>query len=629
MKYITFLFSLLSFCLWLAPAGADTVKQYQLEDFFRNPVQAGYSISPDGTHLAFMRPWKNRLNVFVQKTGSPQSVVRVTSAQKRDIADYFWANNDTLAFLQDEGGDENYSLFTVHKDGSEPKHVTPFAKVQVNIIDRLKDHDDEMLISMNKRDPRVFDVYRLTLSTGKLQKIAENPGNISSWLTDHDGKLRVATATDGVHTSVLYRKTEADPFITIMKTDFRDSFSPLFMTFDNKELYVASNIDRDKTAIFLFNPETGKQGRLIFEHPEVDVHGLMASLKRKTITGVSYYTDKQHYHFFDLQRKQVQEDLERQLPGVEVRITDSNKDETMCVVGTFSDKHAGSYYLYDSTSKKLTHLADTMPWINEKDMATVKPIHYTASDGLIIHGYLTLPVGRENAKGLPVVIYPHDGPWARDHWGYNPAIQFLSNRGYAVLQMNFRGSTGYGKKFWTQSFKQWGRKMQDDITDGVHWLIKKGIADPKRIAIYGASYGGYAVLAGLTFTPDLYACGVDYVGVSNLFTLFETLPAYWEQERQMMYEMVGDPQKEKELLRAASPVFHIDRIKAPLFIAQGANDPRVKKEHSDQIVEALRRKQIAVEYMIKDNEGHGFHNEENRFDFYRAMEKFLNRHIGN
>ena len=198
-----------------------------------------------------------------------------------------------------------------------------------------------------------------------------------------------------------------------------------------------------------------------------------------------------------------------------------------------------------------------MPWINEKDMATVKPIHYTASDGLIIHGYLTLPVGRENAKGLPVVIYPHDEPWARDHWEYNPAIQFLSNRGYAVLQMNFRGSTGYGKKFWTQSFKQWGRKMQDDITDGVHWLIKKGIADPKRIAIYGASYGGYAVLAGLTFTPDLYACGVDYVGVSNLFTLFETLPVYWEQERQMMYEMVGDPQKEKELLRAASPVFHI------------------------------------------------------------------------
>ena len=260
-------------------------------------------------------------------------------------------------------------------------------------------------------------------------------------------------------------------------------------------------------------------------------------------------------------------------------------------------------------------------------MAPMTPVQYIARDGLTIHGYLTLPAGSDG-KNLPVVINPHGGPWARDTWGFDGEVQFLANRGLAVLQMNFRGSTGYGRAFWEAGFKQWGLAMQDDITDGVKWLIEQGIADPERIGIYGGSYGGYAVLAGLAFTPDLYACGVDYVGVSNLFTLLETIPPYWELGRQMMYEQIGHPDKEKELLKAASPVFHAERIRAPLFVAQGANDPRVKKAESDQIVEAMRKRGVDVEYMVKDNEGHGFLNEENRFDFYRAMERFHAKHLG-
>tara|TARA_B100000676_G_scaffold127101_1_gene126223 strand:+ start:1 stop:777 length:777 start_codon:yes stop_codon:yes gene_type:complete len=256
------------------------------------------------------------------------------------------------------------------------------------------------------------------------------------------------------------------------------------------------------------------------------------------------------------------------------------------------------------------------------------PIKYTARDGLTIHGYLTLPKGKEH-KNLPVIINPHGGPWARDYWGFNPEIQYFANKGYAVFQMNFRGSVGYGRDFWECSFKEWGKSMQDDITDGVNWLIEQGIADKDKIAIYGASYGGYATLAGLAFTPDLYACGVDYVGVSNIFTLLETLPPYWELGRQMMYEMIGNPDTEKELLTAASPLFHVDKIKAPLFIAQGANDPRVKKSESDQIVEALKKRGIDVPYLVKDNEGHGFANEENRFEFYRKMGDFLDLHLMN
>ncbi len=303
-----------------------------------------------------------------------------------------------------------------------------------------------------------------------------------------------------------------------------------------------------------------------------------------------------------------------------------SRDEKRMLVYAGSDRTLGAYYFYDMESGAFEKLADLSPWLKEEEMAAMRPVRYKARDGLLIHGYLTIPVGVE-PKNLPVIILPHGGPWARDSWGFSPEAQFFANRGYAVLSMNFRGSTGYGKQFWTAGFQQWGRAMQDDITDGVKWLIGQGVADPKKVGIYGASYGGYAVLAGLAFTPDVYACGVDYVGPSNLFTLLDTIPPYWELGRQMMYEQIGHPEKDKALLQAASPVFHADQIRSPLLVAQGANDPRVKKTESDQIVEALRKRNIYVEYIVKDNEGHGFRNEENRFEFYRAMERFLAIHL--
>jgi dipeptidyl aminopeptidase/acylaminoacyl peptidase len=331
--------------------------------------------------------------------------------------------------------------------------------------------------------------------------------------------------------------------------------------------------------------------------------------------------------FFDDWREGIQKKLEKQLSGYEVGITSFSKDEKKAVIATYSDKSRGAYYSYDVEKNKLTELAKVSPWINEDQMAEMRPVEYKSRDGLMINGYLTLPVG-SNGRNLPVVVNPHGGPWARDSWGYNSEVQFLANRGFAVFQMNFRGSTGYGREFWEISFKQWGKTMQDDITDGVKWLIEEGIADSDKIAIYGASYGGYATLAGLTFTPDLYACGVDYVGVSSLFTFMESMPPYWELYRSMMYEMVGHPEKDKELLASSSPLLHVDKIKVPLFIAQGANDPRVKKSESDQIVDALKSQGIEIPYMVKDNEGHGFYNEENQFDFYSEMEKFLTKHIG-
>ena len=604
----------------------DKAPLIPMQDFFRNPEKSSFKISPNGEHIAYMKPWKARMNVFVMDMNTKKEV-RLTSSQERGIYWFAWLNNNRIGYIKDEGGNENMHFYAVNVDMSNGIDLTPFENVQARIIDDLEDDPNHIIMGLNKRNPQIHDPYRINVNDGKMDMIAENPGNISEWMTDHDGKLRMAITSDGVNTSLLYRDKESDGFKPILTTDFKVSVAPLFFTFDNKNLYVASNRGRDKTAIFEFDLNKSKEGKLIFEHDEVDVSGLMYSRKRKVLTGVSYTVAKNEMVFFDTLREGLQQKLEEKLPGYEVGITSFSEDETKAVVVTYSDKSRGTYYFYDLDKNKLIELGQVSPWLNEEDMCEMKPVHYKSRDGLIINGYLTLPNGT-NGKNLPVVVNPHGGPWHRDSWGYNSEVQFLANRGFAVFQMNFRGSTGYGREFWEKSFKQWGKSMQDDISDGVNWLIDEGIANPDRIAIYGASYGGYATLAGLAFTPDLYACGVDYVGVSSLFTFMESMPPYWELYRSMMYEMVGHPEEDKELLVSASPLLHIDKIKAPLFIAQGANDPRVVKAESDQIVKALKNAGIDVPYMVKDDEGHGFYNEENQFDFYTEMEKFLTKYIG-
>ena len=596
-----------------------------MEDFFRNPEKSSFNISPNGNHIAYMKPWKSRMNVFVMDMITKKEA-RLTSSQERGIYGFAWLTNKRIGYIKDEGGNENMHFYAVNIDKSNEIDLTPFENVQARIIDDLEDDPNHIIIGLNKRNPQIHDPYRINVNDGKMDMIAENPGNISEWMTDHDGKLRIAITSDGVNTSILHRASESEKFESILTTDFKVSVSPLFFTFDNKNLYVASNRGRDKSAVFKFDLNNAQEEKLIFEHDEVDVSGLMYSRKRKVLTGVNYTVAKNEMTFFDTWREDIQQKLEENLPGYEVGITSFSEDEAKAVVVTYSDKSRGTYYYYDIDKNKLTELGKASPWLNEEDMSDMKPVQYRSRDGLVINGYLTLPKGT-NGKNLPVIVNPHGGPWHRDSWGYKSEIQFLANRGFAVFQMNFRGSTGYGREFWEKSFKQWGKSMQDDISDGVNWLIDEGIANPDRIAIYGASYGGYATLAGLTFTPDLYACGIDYVGVSSLFTFMESMPPYWELYRKMLYEMVGHPDKDKELLASASPLLHIDKIKVPLFIAQGANDPRVKKSESDQIVEALQNAGIDVPYMVKNDEGHGFYNEENQFDFYREMEIFLNKHL--
>lgn len=603
-----------------------------LEDYFRCSQQTGHQLSPDGRYVAYLAPYNDRMNIFVRPIDSPEAVVQLTAETERSVASFFWKGNDRIMFVKDAGGDENYHLFGIHIDGSGLHCFTPFEGVRAGIIDDLIACPDEMIIALNRRNPEVFDPYRLNLVTGEMRLLAENPGNYQGWTTDHNGRLRVVYAiVDGVNTQVLYRETEDEDFKVIVTTNFKESLSYVMFTPDNRKVYAVTNLGRDKTALVIMDPSTAKEEELLFEHDLYDVSGICYSRRRKRLLRASC-SGHQHpvRHWFDEEEGALQAHLESLFPGQSVGIADYTLDENQMLVAVGSDRTRGAFWHYNRLTDQLTHIADTAPWITEEDTVPMEPVVYTVSDGYSIEAYLSRPKGPDGRPlegPLPVVINPHGGPWARDYWGYNSEVQFLCSRGYAVFQMNFRGSTGYGRRFLEASYKQWGLKMQDDITEGVKWLINQGIADRNRIAIYGGSYGGYAALAGICFTPDLYCCAVDYVGVSNLLTFMNTIPPYWRPMLEMMHEQVGDPEADREQMEATSPALHADRIKCPLFIAQGANDPRVNKAESDQMVEALRRRGIEVEYMVKDNEGHGFHNQENRFDFYRAMEQFLAKNM--
>ena len=626
----------LCFALLLVPALCTAAAHapaplLPMKDFFRNFETTMFRISPDGTKLALMKPWQQRMNIFVRDLSTGKET-QVTHESVDNITGYLWKGNDTILFFKDNGGDENDHLWRVSTTSGETLDLTPFPAAKAALADDLKDDPDHILVELNKRDPRVFDVYRCSVKTGQLELAAENPGDVVGWLSDHKGRIRVAVRSDGLTSELLYRQDESKPFEKLLDADFKNTLTPLMFDYDNKNIYMLTTLDtpdgkqHDTAALYAYDPEQRRFGTELFSHPDVDVSGLQASRKRKIITSAEYYTDKGQFHFFTAEDKQLHDRLTALLPDMEILVTGRDDAENKLILRTMNDRTPGAYYLYEKRTDHLKKIADVAPWIVPEQMAAMQPVTFASRDNLTIHGYLTLPVGVP-AHNLPLIVLPHGGPQARDVWGFDSEAQFLANRGAAVLQVNYRGSTGYGKRFTQAGFKQWGREMQDDLTDGVRWLIAQGIADPKRVAIYGGSYGGYAALAGLAFTPDLYACGVSYVGPSNLFTLLETLPPYWEPERLREYEVIGDPEKDKDLLTAVSPIFHADKIKAPLFVAQGANDPRVNKAESEQIVAAVRRLGKDVVYMLKDNEGHGFQKEENRFDFYREMETFFGKHL--
>jgi protease II len=602
-------------------------KKIEAEDFFKSRAQTNFRISPDGQYIAYIGTKDNHNNIFIRKIGQPPDV-SLTNTDS-DINSFYWGNKDYILYLQDTNGDENYKLFRINIHSREIKCLTDFDNVQTGIIDLLETQDENIIIQMNRRDPELFDPYCLNIVTGDLKLLYRNPGNLDGWMTDNSGKVRFLKSN-----VLLYRNDDKSEFREVIKLGPEDVFDPRFFNGTNDHVYAYSNIGRDKIAIVEFDPDKGKEVKVMFESPDYDAFGdderdrFTYSQSMGRLLFALYTAEKRELVFFDRNLEKIYKKIKRKIENdYEINFTSFSQDLTRYIIHVSSDRIEGIYYYYDDKSGAFEKLHSDSPWLEEDEMAEMKPISYRARDGLLIHGYLTLPKGTK-PEGLPVVVNPHAGPQWRNSWIFDLKTQFLANRGYAVLQVNFRGSEGYGKEFLRAGFRQWGLKIQDDITDGTNWLIDQGIADKNRIAIFGGSFGGYAALAGVTFTPDLYACGIDLWGVSNYFTLYRSFPPYWKSALDEINERWGDIVRDSVQMYQTSPVFHVDQIKAPLLIFQGTNDVRVKTGQSDQMVEELRKHNKEFEYVLIEGEGHGISDEQILIRQMKKIEEFLDRHIG-
>jgi len=639
-SFIT-LFLLLSVSVTYAKSG----KEIPLEDFFKNPAYSQLKISPNGKYLAALIDVLDRRNLMVMETNNLSKYEILTGFKKQNVGSFFWANDDRIVFTMDSSnGREALSLYTVERGKKKPEIVqllgaegTRRGVVSASVAHTLPDDPNHIIVSYNRRFIKAPDLYKIALDSKwnsrkkrnhSMKLIAENPGNVQGWILDHEGEVRAAVSVDELVGKFLYKEKGDKEFKTILKYNiFDEQISPLGFAFDNKTMYVTSNIGRDRNAVFEFDPSTAKLGKLIFEHGEVDVSGLITSRKQKKLLGIGYNADYPTTVYFDAKEKQLQASFNKIFKGKRVSTASKSEDETLRILVAYDETDPGTYYLYDSVKNKLGLLAQTMSWLNPDELSKMTPFRFQSRDDLTMRGYLTVPKN-SNGKNLPLIINPHGGPFGvRDSWGFNPEVQFLANRGYAVAQVNFRGSGGYGRGFEQAGYNgKWGAEMQHDITDTVKYLVDQGIADPDRVCIYGASYGGYATMAGLAFTPDLYKCGINSVGVTDTGLLFETLPKHWENGRKALEHQIGDPKDEK-LMERMSPLAHVKNIKAPVFIIHGRRDIRVKYKHATLLRTQLDELGKSYEWLVKNKEGHGFRKVENRIEMYQKIEKFLGQHL--
>jgi dipeptidyl aminopeptidase/acylaminoacyl peptidase len=611
------------------------------ELIFGNPEIVTPELSPDGRFLAFEKPWKNTRNIYVKGVDEPFSAARLlTTETKRPIPGYFWTRNSKyILYVKDNDGDENFNIYAVDPaakpeasaEAPPSRDLTGLKGVRVALYDIPKRKPDVVYIGLNDRDKAWHDLYELKLSTGEKTLLRKNTERISAWTFDLQGNLRMASrSAENGDTEIL--RVDADKFTKVYSCSVFEQCDILRFAKDGKRAYLVTNKgeDLDLTALELFDPETGKM-EMVESDPlkRVDFGTAVFSEATDELTNTNYEDDRVRRYFRDKHDEADFKWLEAKLGGKDVRRASVTDDEQTWLIVANSDTEPGETYLFDRKNRSLALQFKVREKLPRESLAEMKPVSYKSSDGLVIPAYLTLPKGVP-AKKLPAIIFPHGGPWGRDVWAYNPYAQFFANRGYAVLSMNFRGSTGYGKKYIDAGNDEWGRKMQDDVTWGAKYLIAEGIADPKRIGIFGGSYGGYATLAGVAFTPDVYAAAVDLFGPSNLITLLNSIPPYWEAGRQMFYKRMGDPTtpEGKALLVERSPLTSAAKIKTPLMIAQGANDPRVNHSESEQIVVALRDRGFPIEYLLIPDEGHGFARPVNNMASFMATEKFFAKYLG-
>ncbi len=625
-----------------------------LDVLFGNPDRVSPQISPDGRSLTFIAPDEGILNVWIRRQLTGEAVP-LTRDRGRGIRHHGWTHtSDTVLYVQDRDGDENWRLFAVDVATGAERSLTPDDPavphpVQAQILADSPRRPHELVVGLNNRDERVHDAFLLDIRTGALAPLRQGTPEISRWLVDHDLEIRgfMLSHPDGSTSLCLQEGAGAAPrtLLTFPPEDALVS-GPIHFSKDGRTLFLEDSRGRNAAALVAIDLATGVLTEIVAD-PHFDVARVHFHPTEHTVQMVAFERARREWLALD---PAVAADLERlraATPG-DFGLVDRTLDDRTWLVGFMVDDGPVSYAIWHREHATLEHLFVHREALVGLPLAPMQPVSFGARDGLRIHGYLTLPRG--GTRPFPLVLNVHGGPWVRDSWGYDPEAQWLANRGYASLQVNYRGSTGYGKDFVNAGDREWGGRMQDDLTDAVRWAIGEGIADPGRVAIFGGSYGGYATLAGVTFTPELYRCGVSIVGPSNLETFLNTVPPYWESFRAMLDRRVGrlpryedgeragapkapedlsaDERAEMEFIHSRSPLFHVDRVRCPMLIAQGANDPRVKKAESDQFVEAMRTKGLPIEYVVYEDEGHGFARPENRLDFYRRADRFLAEHLG-
>jgi dipeptidyl aminopeptidase/acylaminoacyl peptidase len=610
------------------------------ELFFGNPEISSATLSPDGQYIAFRRPWNGTLNIWVKKTtDSYDQARRITAEATRPIPGFFWSRDSRFVlFVQDQGGDENYNVYAVDPAGApaagsetpRARNITEAKGARAVIYDVPRHDPDVIFVGLNDRDPAWHDLYEVRISTGERKLLKQNTERIAGWMFDRAGALRLAMRTTDSGATDILRVTDTG-FERIYGCTVFETCGVLQFHPDNRRVYLVTNHGApDLAQLVLLDPQSGRE-EVVESDPEkqVDFGGAVFSERTGELVATTYVGDRMRIYFRDETYQADYELIAKQLPGMEITLAGSTADERIWMVVASSDTEPGERHLFNRDTKALTRQYAVFEKLPREHLATMTPVRYKSSDGLEIPAYLTLPKGIP-ARSLPLLVVPHGGPWARDVFGYNAMAQFFANRGYAVLTPNFRGSTGYGQEFLNAGNNEWGQKMQDDLTWGVRHLVEQGTADPKRVGILGGSYGGYAALAGVTFTPETYAAAVSIVGPSNLLTLLESIPPYWEAARTLFHARMGNPNtpEGRKQLERQSPLFSAERIRTPLLVIQGANDPRVKKAESDQIVIALRDRGFPVEYLVAPDEGHGFSRPVNNMAMFATIEAFLAKHLG-
>lgn len=594
---------------------------------FGNAEKQNPQISPDGKWIAWVAPVEGIMNLWVGKLG--EEMHPLTNDTGRGISIFLWAQNSQyLIYMQDSDGDENWHTFAVDIDNGEVRDLTPFEGVLSQPFGRDKQFPDRLLVSMNRDNPQLHDAWYIDIRTGEIEIAAKNPGNVIAWQADHNFIIRAAVAAtlEGGQ-ELLVRDTPNDPWRTLLTWTMEEAWSSGIVDFtaDNNSLYLNDPRDANTSRLVTINLSTGER-EVLAEDPEYDVSSELTNPNTNVIEAVAFLRERLEWEVLDETVREDLATLQAQHRG-DFRVHTRDDADQLWIVGYDADDGSGGYYLYDRSTRTTTLLFQPRPALNQYPLATMEPFQFTARDGMVIHGYISFPPGQER-KSLPLVLNVHGGPWVRDDWGFHPEAQWMTNRGYICMQVNYRGSNGFGKAYLNAGNKEWAGKMHDDLIDAVNWAVEQGWADPSRLAIYGGSYGGFAALVGATFTPDFFHCAVAIVGPSNLISFIESTPPYWQPFIKQLHERVGHPETEADFLRSRSPLFQVDQIRIPMLIAHGANDPRVKQAESEQIVAAMIEKEIPHQYMLFPDEGHGFVRPENRLKFYAAAEKFLAEHLG-